>query len=480
MVLSARNLTNKKELPYIPLGPFQWRIPGIHYRIEKVEFFQGIILGATALSSIPYMTDCLGLPYELAWSCVIIEVFLYMLHGWLGDPVVPGWITPTLPFTLVFLEGFEQGPERIQALIAVQLLVAFLFIFMGITKLADRFVRLVPASVKGGILLAAPITVIQGQLAEGSQLMIAPVATLVGTFLLAFLSFSPFCEKKRKTIKILDVMAKYGNLFPYLLAMLIGILLKELSYPELELGTIIRIPDFGEIFNTVSIFAVGVPSLSVFLKAVPLALICYVLAFGDFVTSETLVKEAQESRNDEHIDFNSSRSNLISGLRNFILGIFAPFPPLAGPLWVGMTVSVAMRYREGEKAMKSLIGGMSSFRMATFLSVILIPIVSFMKPIMGVGSAITLLFQAYVCARIGMEYCKSNTDKSIAGVMAAVLAFKGSGWALLVGILMNLALSNMNFQKKKLGVPTTEELEAIDQERDEKIKELTCQKSFEL
>lgn len=478
--MSARNLTNKKELPYIPLGPFQWRIPGIHYRIEKVEFFQGIILGATALSSIPYMTDCLGLPYELAWSCVIIEVFLYMLHGWLGDPVVPGWITPTLPFTLVFLEGFEQGPERIQALIAVQLLVAFLFIFMGITKLADRFVRLVPASVKGGILLAAPITVIQGQLAEDSQLMIAPVATLVGTFLLAFLSFSPFCEKKRKTIKILDVMAKYGNLFPYLLAMLIGILLKELSYPELELGTIIRIPDFGEIFNTVSIFAVGVPSLSVFLKAVPLALICYVLAFGDFVTSETLVKEAQESRDDEYIDFNSSRSNLISGLRNLILGIFAPFPPLSGPLWVGMTVSVAMRYREGEKAMKSLIGGMSSFRMATFLSVILIPIVSFMKPIMGVGSAITLLFQAYVCARIGMEYCKSNTDKSIAGVMAAVLAFKGSGWALLVGILMNLALSNMDFQKKKLGVPTTEELEAIDQERDEKIKELTCQKSLDV
>lgn len=478
--MSARNLTNKKELPYIPLGPFQWRIPGIHYRIEKVEFFQGIILGATALSSIPYMTDCLGLPYELAWSCVIIEVFLYMLHGWLGDPVVPGWITPTLPFTLVFLEGFEQGPERIQAMIAVQLLVAFLFIFMGVTKLADRFVRLVPASVKGGILLAAPITVIQGQLAEDSQLMIAPVATLVGTFLLAFLSFSPFCEKKRKTIKILDVMAKYGNLFPYLLAMLIGILLKELSYPELELGTIIRIPDFGEIFNTVSIFAVGVPSLSVFLKAIPLALICYVLAFGDFVTSETLVKEAQESRDDEYIDFNSSRSNLISGLRNLILGIFAPFPPLSGPLWVGMTVSVAMRYREGEKAMKSLIGGMSSFRMATFLSVILIPIVSFMKPIMGVGSAITLLFQAYVCARIGMEYCKSNTDKSIAGVMAAVLAFKGSGWALLVGILMNLALSNMDFQKKKLGVPTTEELEAIDQERDEKIKELTCQKSLDV
>ena len=128
------------------------------------------------------------------------------------------------------------------------------------------------------------------------------------------------------------------------------------------------------------------------------------------------------------------------------------------------------------KAMKSLIGGMSSFRMATFISVILVPIVSFMKPIMGVGSAITLLFQAYVCARIGMEYCQSNTDKSIAGVMAAVLAFKGSGWALLVGFAMNLLLSNMDFQKKKLGVLTTEELDQVDAKRDEEAQRLLTQK----
>ena len=425
--MSARRARKSNELPYIPLGPFQWRIPGVHYRVEYVEFFQGLILGATALSSIPYLTDYLGLPYELAWSCVILEVALYMLHGWLGDPVVPGWITPTLPFTLAFISGFEKGP----------------------------------------------------QLEEGSQLLTAPVATLAGTLLLAFLSFSPFCEKKRGKYKILDVMAKYGNLFPYLIAMLLGVALGELAKPVLEMGSVIRIPDFSNMFHTVSVFAVGFPPLSMFIKALPLALICYVLAFGDFVTSETLVKEAQESRDDEYIDFNSSRSNLISGLRNLILAIFAPFPPLSGPLWVGMTVSVAMRYREGKKAMKSLIGGMSSFRMATFLSVILVPIVSFMKPIMGVGSAITLLFQAYVCARIGMEYCKSNTDKSIAGIMAAVLAFKGSGWALLVGFALNFILSNMEFQKKSLGVPTTEELEAIDRKRDEEIRRMAIERTAE-
>ncbi len=378
-----------------------------------------------------------------------------MLHGWLGDPVVPGWITPTLPFTLAFLEGFKQGPKRIQAMIAVQLLVAFIFLFMGVTKLADRFVRKVPTSVKGGILLAAPITVIQGQFAEGSQLMTAPVATLAGTLLLAFLSFSPFCEKKRDKIKILDIMAKYGNLFPYLVAMLMGIILGELAKPTLELGTLIRIPDFGDMFRTVSIFSVGFPPLSMFIQALPLALICYVLAFGDFVTSETLVKEARESRNDEHIDFNSSRSNLVCGIRNLTLGAVAPFPPLCGPLWVGLTVSVSQRYKEGKEAMRSLIGGMASFRIATFLSVLLIPVVEFFRPIFGVSSSITLLFQAFVCARIGMAYCGTDRDKMIAGVMAAILATQGtawaSAWALGVGLALNLFLSNWHPFRKGTG-----------------------------
>lgn len=114
------------ELPYIPLGLFKLRIPGVHFKIEPVESLQGIILGTTALSSIPFMTEYLGIPYELAWSCVIIEVMLYMLHGCLGDPVVPGWITPSLPFTLAYLATFPMGPERIQAMIAVQLLFAVL------------------------------------------------------------------------------------------------------------------------------------------------------------------------------------------------------------------------------------------------------------------------------------------------------------------------------------------------------------------
>ena len=452
MARAARQ-RRENELPYIPFGPFQIRFPFIHYKIESVEFIQGLILGVTALAAVPYLEQYLGLPYELAWSCVIIETMLYMLHSLLGDPVVPGWITPTLPLTIVFLEGFPMGKERIQAMIALQMLVGLVFIFMGITKLADKFVHAVPNSVKGGILLAAPVTVMAGQLGEGGNMHKYPLAIVAGVGLLILISFSDKYQEKRKNNKFLDLVARYGNLFPYLIAMVVGLLVGELDAPGLELGTFIKIPQFKEIISQVSIFGVGIPPVSMFVKALPLALVCYVIAFGDFVTTETLVTEARQSRDDEYIDFNSSRSNLVSGLRNLILSVIAPFPPLSGPLWVGMTVSVSIRYKEGKKAMKSLIGGMASFRIATFLSVLIIPVVSFFRPIFGVGSSITLMFQAFVCARIGMDYCRTDRDKMIAGVMAAVLATQGtawaSAWALAVGFGLNIFLSNWDPRKKE-------------------------------
>ena len=333
----TRTQRRENELPYIPFGPFQIRLPFIHYKIESVEFIQGLILGVTALAAVPYLEQYLGLPYELAWSCVIIETFLYLLHSLLGDPVVPGWITPTLPLTIVFLEGFPMGEERIQAMIALQMLVGLVFIFMGVTRLADKFVHAVPNSVKGGILLAAPVTVMAGQLGENGNMHKYPLAIVAGVGLLILISFSDKYQEKRKTNKFLDLVARYGNLFPYLIAMVVGLLVGELDAPGLEIGTFIKIPQFKDIIDQVSIFGVGIPPASMFIKALPLALVCYVIAFGDFVTTETLVSEARQARDDEYIDFNSSRSNLVSGLRNLILSIIAPFPPLSGPLWVGMT-----------------------------------------------------------------------------------------------------------------------------------------------
>ena len=71
-----------------------------------------LVIGSTSVVSVSYTHLDVYKRQELAWSCVIIETFLYLLHSLLGDPVVPGWITPTLPLTIVFLEGFPMGKER--------------------------------------------------------------------------------------------------------------------------------------------------------------------------------------------------------------------------------------------------------------------------------------------------------------------------------------------------------------------------------
>ena len=101
------------------------------------------------------ITDVLGIPFELAWGMVIINGFLYTLHATWGDPVVPGWITPSIPLTIAFLSTFPMGPERIQALIALQLIIAIIFIVMGFTGVAGKLLGIVPSSIKAGILMGA-------------------------------------------------------------------------------------------------------------------------------------------------------------------------------------------------------------------------------------------------------------------------------------------------------------------------------------
>lgn len=436
------NDTMRTEVPYLPLGPFKVRLPFIHYKLEKVEFIQGLIIGATALSSIYYIIDYMGLSYELAYSLIIFEVFLYLLHTLLGDPVVPGWITASLPLTLAYLDGFTPGVERVQAMIALQLVVAALFLIMGLTGFAARFVAVVPNSLKAAILMAAPISVLTGQLGEKGGMSVYPISLLIGFMTLVIISYSKFYQKLRTKHVIFDVIGKYGNLFPYLFAMLGGILVGELAAPTIEIGTFVKIPNLAGVINQVSIFAVGVPSVSFFLRALPLAFITYIISFSDFITTQSLVEDAQKVRQDEYIDFNENRSNLIIGIRNLLLGLLAPFPPFAGPLWAGMMVSVTQRYKEGKEAMKSLVAGMGSFRVGTFICVILIPITSFMQPVFGVGGAITLMFQGIVSGKIGLEYCRNDLDRLIAPFTAVVIALKGSLWGLVVGVLLHLILGN--------------------------------------
>ena len=428
------------EQPYFRLGPFKLRVPFIHYKLEAPEGLQGVLMCATCLGAIPILMDVLGVPFELAWSMVIINGLLYNLHSLLGDPVVPGWITPSIPLTTAYLLQFPIGPERIQALIALQLLVALIFFIMGFTGFAGKLMKILPVSLKAGILLGAGFAAVIGEFGVKGRFTLYPFSVAIGGLLSFFLLFSDKFKAWRKKYPIADVVGKYGMLPAILVGIFIAPMFKELPFPTIEFGTIIKIPEFSNLYHSVSIFGVGVPSAQLFIQAIPMAIMVYIIAFGDFITSGALLNEADVIRTDEKIEFNSNRSNLISGIRNLIEGIFIPYVPLCGPLWAAVSAAVFERYKEGRKAMDSVYGGVGTFRFSTFLSVSIIPIVALVKPTLPVALSLTLLVQGFVCTRLAMSICKKHIDMGIAGVIAAVIAVKGAALGLGVGILLIILL----------------------------------------
>lgn len=151
--------------PHIPAGPFKIRIPFIHYRFEWPDYVQGLLMCAVDLSAIPLLTALLGMPFEVALAIVVLNGLFYLLHHLLGDPAVPGWITPAIPLIILYCEQFPEGPERVHSLIAFQLTLGILSLVLGATGLASRVVSLIPPALKRALLwgagLAAVISVFQ-------------------------------------------------------------------------------------------------------------------------------------------------------------------------------------------------------------------------------------------------------------------------------------------------------------------------------
>lgn len=439
-----------KEHPFYKLGPFKVRLPFIHYRWEWPEAIQALLMCSTCLGAIPILTEVLGVPFEIAWSMVIINGFLYSLHVLLGDPVVPGWITPAVPLITAFLGNYAIGTERIQALIAVQLLVSLIFFFMGFTGLASKLMGIIPNSIKAGILLGAGIAAVIGEFQTGGRFGVYPISITVGAVIAYFVLFSNAFIALKKKNKFFGIIGKYGMVSAIIIAVIIGPIVAEIPMPEIELGSIIKIPDFAGVWNTVSPFGIGFPAVKLFISAIPMAIISYIIAFGDFITTEALVGESMKKRPDELIDFNSNRSNLISGIRNIIMALIAPYTQLCGPLWAAVTAAVAQRYEEGREDMDTIYSGAGTFRIMTFIGVALVPIVSLLEPVLPIALSLTLLVQGYICTRLAMSICKTDTERGIAGVMGAILAAKGAAWGLVIGIILYFILTDFSEVKEKV------------------------------
>ena len=272
-----------------------------------------------------------------------------------------------------------------------------------------------------------------------------PISITVGVLVAYFCLFSPIWANLRRKYKAIDLIGKFGMLPAIIIGVVLGPIVKEIAVPAVQLWPLIKIPEFGNIWNQLSPFAIGWPSAATWIAAIPTAIVVYIIAFGDFVTSEELLRSADEVRQDEKIDFNANRSNVISGIRNVAMALCCPYTQTCGPLWAAVTAAVSQRYKEGPKAMESIYSGAGTFRWCTFICVALIPISSLLQPVLPVALSLTLIVQGFICTQLAMNMCRTDIERGICGVMGAVLAIQGAAWGLAVGLILFFML----FEGKK-------------------------------
>ncbi|QWC23866.1 hypothetical protein KJK41_05825 [Bacillus haikouensis] len=452
-----KNRKHGEESPYIPMGPFKLRLPFIHYKFEWPDYVQGLLMCAVDLAAIPLMIELLGMPFEVALAVVLLNGLLYLTHHLLGDPVVPGWITPAIPLIMAYVSTFPEGVDRVHALVAFQLTLGLFSIFLGVTGLAKKVVSFVPPAIKSGVILGAGFAAVISVFQVGGRFESFPWTISIAVGIAFYIIFSQHFNQLKNKSALWGLIGKLG-IFPIIiLAVIIAPLFGEAPLPSIEWGLIN--PDFGTLWSEYTVFGVGFPSAMLFLTALPTVLAAYIVLFGDVLQSKALVEEADDVRRDEKIDYNPNRAHMIFGGRNTIMSILGPDVTMAGPLWAAIQVVVIERFKEGKKAMNSIFGGSGSFRWGTNTGLLLLPIVSLVEPILGIALALTLLIQGYVSVRVGILEARSHRDLGIAGIIGAVLATKGATWGFAVGIILCVLIYGKKFFKGENDKIFTKDLE---------------------
>ncbi len=424
------------EQPCWPLGPFRIRLPFIHYRWELPEMIQGLIMFVVGLAMIPLLETYLGMPYEAALAFTFVAGLGYILPALLGVPLVPGWITPAIPVVLLYLKGFEPGPEAIKAMFALQVEVTLIFLFLGITRLGSKLVDVIPNSLKSGIIIGAGIAALMGELKTGGRVDATPISLLLGAIISAYILFSLSFKNVVNASPLAKRIANFGMVPGMILAMVIGWVSGEYALPDVQWG--ITQPDFGLMWQYLT-FSVGFPGWDVFLLAIPTAIIAYVIAFGDIIVGFTLVKRVDHLRADEKIESSVDRVHLVTALRNLLHAFLAPWPGLAGPLWTAAHATVAERYAMGRKAMDSIYSGGGTFWITGLVALFILPLVTLFKPVLPIALSLTLILTAYICIMVGMEQLKNPTERGVAGIVAVTLAMpdpKSTVYAVVIGLVL--------------------------------------------
>ena len=453
--------------PGIKWGPFVLRIPFIHARFALPEFLQGIcVAGATGLALVPVMTASFGLTFEEAVTMAMFHTLL-ISSAWFffGDPVAPGWLTPALPFIFAFVLGGGNTPEQqFQLMTALSLNFAALLIFLGATGLGAKLIAWVPNVLKGGIILGAAVAAfirIFDPNDAAAALNLTPIAAVSSLALCMFLTFSKPFQRQAAQMPLLAKIAGLGLLPAFLVAGFVGYFTGEMQF-NIQSGLLDVPAHAATLWQKASPMVIGWPDAAMFLSALPLAFITYILFFGDVVTAEEMIKNSQPMRKDEKLDINSNRLHMSTGIRNAAMAVIAPFFGTQGVLWTGIQVIVLKRWATGRDKVDSIFDGISAYYVYGFpVLFIVLPIVTLLQPLLPIALAVTLLLTGFACATLALTTVTDTTERGAMVLTAMAFALFDPWTGLLAGLATILVVVGPQvFMQKKsnVGVPLDEEV----------------------
>jgi len=218
----------------------------------------------------------------------------------------------------------------------------------------------------------------------------------------------------------------------------VGPLVGEVSY-EIQWGWLL--PPLGQALEKISPFHIGWPPLQMYIACLPLVLMTYVIQFGDWVTGDAVLHEARRARPDDPVDIDHTRAHLALAIRNALAGLFAPFFSTQGSLWTGVHVVIAKRWAEGPNAMRDLHSGLISYYlMALPFIYFLLPLLTGLKPLLGIALSLTLILTGFACAYIAMAIPREPAARGAALLTGAALVAFPPWVGLLLGVLLCVLL----------------------------------------
>ncbi len=441
--------------PGIKWWHFTARLPGVHIGFSMPEIIQGGLLTTATAGVVAALTmKFFNVPFELAWSVMFIQLFWLVAQPVIfGEPYAPGWITPALPLVMGFLAQFEPGVAAIQAMTAVTICVCAIFLFFAVTGLGTRFFKWVPVELRAAIIFGGAISAFN---AEFGRLEKMPHTLPIVWGVVFLLMFSVWFTKAKDSVKLFKLMASMALLVGFLVAAIIGPLFGEISF-DIKMGW--HIPQIGAYISAVSPFSVGWPNADMYVKALPLAIMVYIFVFGDIVLANTLIDQASTVRKDEKLVVDNTRTHFTLFFKNIgHLLVGGPFIPLHGPMWTGVHVFLVERYKTGRRHMDSLYTGIFNWYWPAFFLALLVPVVTFMKPLLPVALSITLILTGFACAYIAISMVKTPASQGYAFFVGMVIAKFGPAWGLGIGIGLYclLLLQKVPFTANKIEPATAE------------------------